>query len=150
MTEVANQPVLNQPKMKALTSYLDALLNFFPHLKPEMKQFLLSLLEWSLSMSNVRPVTSSEYKAKLEELSAQHQPFLDTAKHWSEGGCAGSVPEKRGYPCSLWSLFHSLMASSQTRDPAWNFGYGSSVARAMIGYITHFFSCRDCAQNFQA
>jgi hypothetical protein len=36
-------------------------------------------------------------------------------------------------------------------DPAMTVGGGrSSVARAMMNYIHHFFSCRPCAENFAA
>ena len=59
------------------------------------------------------------------------------------------ISDWSGYPCSMWTLFHTLMANSLDKD-RWSFGYGSSVAKTMISYITNFFSCRDCAQNFQA
>ena len=98
MTEVANQSFLDQSKMKALAQYIETLLNFFPHIKPELKSFLLSLLEWSLS---IRYIKTSDYKLKLEELSAQYEPFKDTPLSWAEGGCAGSVPEKRGEEIDL-------------------------------------------------
>ena len=40
------------------------------------------------------------YKRKVEELVELHQPFLATPSEWT--GCAGSSPQFRGYPCSLW------------------------------------------------
>ena len=94
-----------------------------------------------------------------------YQPWADTPVQWRRGGCAGSSPERRGYPCSLWTLFHTLLASSldkvtvcitimtrvtcHVQDPAWSRGATSTVARAMVGYISLLFSCRDCAANFQ-
>ena len=114
MTEVANQSFLDQSKMKALAQYIETLLNFFPHIKPELKSFLLSLLEWSLS---IRYIKTSDYKLKLEELSAQYEPFKDTPLSWADGGCAGSVPEKRGDVIDLldWSMLMKLISDWSIR-----------------------------------
>merc|ERR1719192_2182645 len=59
-----------------------------------------------------KALTMSAYKSKVEELTAVHQPWAETPVQWRRGGCAGSSPERRGYPCSLWTLFHTLLASS--------------------------------------
>ena len=40
-------------------------------------------------------------------------------------------------------------ATCHVQDPAWSRGATSTVARAMVGYISLLFSCRDCAANFQ-
>ena len=34
------------------------------------------------------------------------------------------------------------------QDPAYQFGGASSVARAIMSYMSHFFSCRSCSTNF--
>jgi len=148
MTEVANQSLLYEAKVEALKNYLLSLLNFLPNTSKELQSFLLGLMEWLQSMQ-FKTVTPAAYKAKIQELSDLHEPFSSTPEDWSQGGCAGSSPEKRGYPCSLWTLFHALMANSIDKDPSWNMGMISSVAKTMVGYITFFFSCRDCAVNFQ-
>lgn len=54
--------------------------------------------------------------------------------------CRGWSPESRGYPCGLWSLFHTLLA--HTNDSA-------SALLAIEGYVEHFFGCAECAGHFR-
>lgn len=89
-------------------------------------------------------------------------------------GCAPSSPHLRGYPCSLWTLFHVLAVAGYVQE---NKGSHSIkhyyvlniifesiyychipedfdvpdvevVPRAMEAYITTFFGCRECSTNF--
>eukprot|EP00928_Gymnodinium_smaydae_P065967 TRINITY_DN49031_c0_g1_i1.p1 TRINITY_DN49031_c0_g1~~TRINITY_DN49031_c0_g1_i1.p1 ORF type:complete len:552 (-),score=33.02 TRINITY_DN49031_c0_g1_i1:150-1805(-) len=55
--------------------------------------------------------------------------------------CRGSWPNKRGYTCGLWSLFHSLAA--RTDDGAAS--HETAVVRDAIHY---FFDCQDCREHF--
>ena len=111
MTEVAAQSYLSHSKFKALVDFVETLVNFFPNKTEEMNKFLNSLLEW-LKSNRYQTLTQKTYKAKVEELSDKFQVWDSVSDSWASGGCAGSSPEKRGYPCALWTLFHSLMASS--------------------------------------
>jgi len=147
-TEISSQPMFDLAKKDALVLYIDSLLHYFPNQSPEMEGFLKALIQW-LRQWQYQVLTPEMFKAKANELSEKHLPFANTPAQWSEGGCAGSSPEKRGYPCSLWTLFHTLMASAADKDPAFSFHQISTVARTMIGYISFFFSCRDCSRNFQ-
>jgi thiol oxidase len=83
---------------------------------------------------------------ELNELSEFYSPFAATPSDWE--GCAGSQSHYRGYPCSLWTLFHTLIEGAADNDPAFCSGRVSTVANAMIGYIRKFFSCRECADHF--
>ena len=103
--------------------------------------FLISLREWPLQM-RLSTVTNTVYKSKVKELSDYYSPFEATPEEWE--GCAGSEPHFRGYPCSLWSLFHTLSVASDEIDG------GKVVASAMIGYVSNFFSCRECASHFSS
>ena len=102
-----------------------------------------------------------------------HKPFLATPDDWVS--CKGSEPQFRGYPCSLWQLFHSMMVNAAARgkcqlffclhfsqlfvyicfvynfagDPSMALGGTSTVAKTMIDYVFYFFSCRHCAENFR-
>ena len=95
-----------------------------------------------------------------------YRPFEATPDDWQ--ACKGSEPHLRGYPCSLWTLFHTLLANAALEgDPSMAYGGKavsllsgsffpsilisgqSMVARTMVGYIHHFFSCRHCAANFK-
>ena len=111
MTEVAAQSYLSHAKFKALVDFVETLVNFFPNKTENLNNFLLSLLDW-LRSNRYQSLSPQIYKAKVEELSDLWQPWGPASDTWASGGCAGSSPEKRGYPCALWTLFHSLMAAS--------------------------------------
>lgn len=145
--EVAMQPVLDQMKLQTLVYYIETLLNFFPNMRTPIRKFLISLREWPVQM-RLSAISHTDYKAKVNELSEFYQPFLETPLDWK--GCAGSNPQFRGYPCSLWTLFHTLTENAAAKDPAFHFGGVSTVANAMIGYVRNFFSCRECAEHFNS
>ncbi|CAL4149286.1 unnamed protein product, partial [Meganyctiphanes norvegica] len=60
-----------------------------------------------------------------------HQPWV---------GCNGSSSTFRGYPCGLWTTFHTLTVNSMD---------GPKLLPAIHGYIKYFFSCSHCSQHFQ-
>jgi thiol oxidase len=72
------------------------------------------------------------------------QPLIDRYESLEWRGCRGSAPRYGGYPCGLWSLFHTLTV----RQLAAQRGRPTQVLAAMVGYIQQFFSCRECAQHF--
>ncbi len=65
---------------------------------------------------------------------------LLAAQPWRS--CAGSIPERRGYTCGLWLLFHSLAArvSGPTGGVLW--------MAAVRGFMRQFFQCADCSEHF--
>lgn len=86
--------------------------------------------------------------------------------HQSYRHCSGSAPQYRGYPCALWLLFHTLTVSqykiglfyplhnrliirsllsalSDSEPPNL-----MEVPMAIKNYIKHFFTCRQCSDNF--
>ncbi|ELV13151.1 Sulfhydryl oxidase 2 [Tupaia chinensis] len=68
-------------------------------------------------------------------------------------GCQGSRPELRGYPCSLWKLFHTLTVRASTHPQALA-GTGfeddpQAVLQTVRRYVRSFFGCRDCADHFE-
>jgi len=143
--EVAMQPVLDQQKLKALVYYIEVLLNYLPGIRDPVKKFLVSLRDWPVQLG-YSSLPHTLYKKKVEELLELHQPFARTPTEWQ--GCKGSSPQYRGYPCALWTLFHALSVNAAARDPAFHYGGVSSVANSMIGYVSQYFSCRECAHHF--
>ena len=88
------------------------------------------------------------FVCQVEELESIYKPFKATPSEWM--GCKGSSAQYRGYPCSVWQLFHSLMVNAAIKgDPSMVLGGSSSVAKAMVNYVHYFFSCRHCAENFR-
>jgi thiol oxidase len=143
--EVAMQPVLDQQKLKALVYYIEVLLNYLPGIRDPVRKFLVSLRDWPVQMG-YSSLPHTLYKKKVEELLELHRPFSATPMEWQ--GCKGSSPQYRGYPCSLWTLFHALSVNAAAKDPAFVYGGVSSVANSMIGYVSQYFSCRECALHF--
>jgi len=142
---VALQTVLDAQKLQSLYYYIETLLSFFPNMRTPMRNFLTSLKEWPVLMG-FSSISNTDYKRKVKELSEHYHPFALTPEEWQ--GCQGSESHFRGYPCSLWTLFHALSVSASTHDPSFQYGGVSTVANAMISYISTFFSCRECAQHF--
>jgi len=60
-------------------------------------------------------------------------------------GCRSRDVSLRGYPCGLWTMFHSLsVACYKARVEDKSLFYD-----AMRGYILNFFSCLECRKNFE-
>lgn len=62
-------------------------------------------------------------------------------------GCKGSKDRYRGFPCSLWVLFHTLTVQCADPDTSVDIS-GIDVILAIRGFVHHFFGCRYCADHF--
>lgn len=58
--------------------------------------------------------------------------------------CSGSKPEYRGYPCSLWTLFHTLTVNCGSSHQL----TGLDVLSRIREFIRYFFSCEECRKHF--
>jgi len=146
-TEIPMKPFMNYLELRALYKFLDVLVKNTPNLKKPMKNFLISLREWP-QMGGLSTISGQQFKDKVQELEIFYEPFAETGTEFVN--CKGSAAKYRGYPCSLWTLFHALTANSQSVVFQDHFGGGvlNPVADAILGYVKHFFSCKDCAQHF--
>lgn len=71
--------------------------------------------------------------------------------------CKGTAPYLRGYPCSIWLLFHSLtvqeylkLTNNTQQSNKKNFTLPShTVLRSMKNYVQHFFPCTSCVEVFE-
>jgi hypothetical protein len=61
-------------------------------------------------------------------------------------GCSSSIPGYRGYPCALWQLFHVVMTQYARTAPDMDHHL---VLSAMREYISHFFTCNECKENWK-
>eukprot|EP00041_Stephanoeca_diplocostata_P030610 m.932141 g.932141 ORF g.932141 m.932141 type:complete len:845 (-) comp23787_c1_seq2:140-2674(-) len=59
--------------------------------------------------------------------------------------CKGSSPQLRGYPCGLWTLFHSLVSVATVSRTA-----SEEVFDVVIEYVRVFFGCAGCSDHFLA
>merc|ERR1712212_997374 len=127
--EVAVQSEIDQG---ALRQFLDVLIRYFPQnsrLMPHLAELSAGLKNTSMTSSQV----STELLTKIVS--------LEDSEDWV--GCKGSAPKFGGYPCGLWQLWHTLTLAQgeEEEDPR-------VVLRAMVAYVRHFFSCRECSEHF--
>ena len=76
-----------------------------------------------------------EYDLKIESMPRAAEDYTDF--------CRGSSRGKRGYPCTLWRLFHTLTVHC-SHD-----GRCKQAHDAIYAFITNFFGCSECVQNFK-
>lgn len=137
--EISAVKSITGEKLDALKAYLNVLTKYFPFGR-NGKHFLNELQSIALSRS---AVDGSEIARKLDKAEQEDQKVFSSPKQWL--GCRGSSPEKRGYPCGLWKMFHYLTVNAAE--------YGDAKPRevldAMLGYVKNFFGCADCSRHFQ-
>nr|XP_039269923.1 sulfhydryl oxidase 1-like [Styela clava] len=138
--EIGLLKVLEDETLDATKSFVGtiALLSEHIPMQETTKNFLVKLISW---LAGKEKVYHREWQQRMEIVEDDSfLPQLD--QRWV--GCAPSKPGLRGYPCSLWTLFHSLTVASYNADEQDT----ESVPRAMEAYITNFFSCVECRKNF--
>ncbi|XP_054157272.1 uncharacterized protein LOC128955623 [Oppia nitens] len=143
--EVALKKTLNSTHLNALKNYLTVLELHFPFQSNKMQTFVKYLNEW-LSKKRVTDVDVEDMLATMKTYEEYyHFPEM---KPWST--CAGSDAKYRGYPCSMWTMFHTLTVAeykNTLRSQKWSTLH--SVLYAMRDYIKNYFGCTYCAKHFQ-
>lgn len=106
-------------------------------------RLLEELRAWVMSHDDA--VKGEDLASEINKLRSEYKALADTPES-SWIGCVGSSPQFGGYPCGLWSLFHTLTVNHAEE------GHGNEdpkiVLKAMSGFVEHFFGCRDCARHF--
>nr|XP_042707443.1 sulfhydryl oxidase 1 [Chrysemys picta bellii] len=142
--EVARFSVLTGERVRALKDFVAVLAKYFPG-RPFVRNFLHSVDRWLRNVRESRIPYSALELVLTNRKEGQAPAVLSNNVTWV--GCQGSEPHFRGYPCSLWTLFH-LLTVQATRHR--RLGTGPlEVLGAMRGYIQSFFGCRECAQHFE-
>ncbi|CAM4603295.1 sulfhydryl oxidase 1 [Caretta caretta] len=142
--EVARFSVLTGERVRALKDFVTVLAKYFPG-RPFVQNFLRSVDRWLRNMRESRIPYSALERVLTNRKEGQAPEVLSNNMTWV--GCQGSKPHFRGYPCSLWTLFH-LLTVQATRYR--RLGTGPlEVLGAMRGYVWSFFGCRECAQHFE-
>ncbi|XP_076455158.1 sulfhydryl oxidase 1-like [Babylonia areolata] len=137
--EVAICKTIDGAKLDALRNFVSVLAKFFPG-SPQVSQFLWKLVELLRGQEQL----TGESWVKLIEGAQDKDAFLPDKIRWV--GCRGSHPGYRGYPCSMWTLFHTLtVAAYEHTGSAVN---AQEVPLAVRGYMEHFFGCQECSRNF--
>ncbi|XP_025016638.1 sulfhydryl oxidase 2 [Tetranychus urticae] len=132
---------LDSHKLQILKSFISILDDYFPFDSDSPKIFITSLSKW-LS-TQVHGLEMDDFTSVLDKLN-QHNPF-PKPQNWIT--CQGSEPGFRGYPCSLWLLFHTLTVNEYIKTNGEPNDH--RVLYTMRDYITNFFSCAECAKHFR-
>ncbi|KAJ8379777.1 hypothetical protein SKAU_G00005550 [Synaphobranchus kaupii] len=147
--ELASHPTLEGEELKTFKDFVTVVAKLFPG-RPSVVKLLETLLEWLVSL----PLERIPYDAILDLVNNKMRIsglFLSDQLQWV--GCQGSLPELRGYPCSLWTLFHTLTVhAAQRPDALANTGLEEdplAVLQTMRRYIGTFFGCQECGRHFE-
>ncbi|XP_067013587.2 sulfhydryl oxidase 2 [Anabrus simplex] len=141
--EIAVQKSIKGESLAALLKYIEVLAKNFPIGKNGVR-FLEHLRAWISEQSSI---TGKAFLEKVEELEREMRPVFGSKEEWL--GCKGSSSKYRGYPCGLWTLFHTLTTNAVLDyEPLKTFN-SLEVLDAMVGYVKHFFGCEECSQHFQ-
>ncbi|XP_072421946.1 sulfhydryl oxidase 2 isoform X2 [Chiloscyllium punctatum] len=146
--ELASHKILEGPELSTLKDFITVLSKLFPGQQPAVK-LLETLQEWLVSL----PLDKIPYNAILDLVNNKMRisgMFLTNRVEWV--GCQGSQPQYRGYPCSLWTLFHTLTVQAATHPTMHilpGFDSPQILLQVIRKYIHYFFGCRECAQHFE-
>ncbi|XP_017361152.1 sulfhydryl oxidase 2 isoform X2 [Cebus imitator] len=147
--ELAAHRSLAGAELKTLKDFVTVLAKLFPG-RPSVRKLLEMLQEWLASL----PLDRIPYNAVLDLVNNKMRIsgiFLTNHIKWV--GCQGSRPELRGYPCSLWKLFHTLTVQASAHPDAL-VGTGfeddpQAVLQTVRRYIRTFFGCKECGEHFE-
>lgn len=146
--ELATHHTLEGEELSAFKDFVTVVAKLFPGRQCVVK-LLETLLEWLVSL----PLEKIPYDAILDLVNNKMRIsglFLGEQLQWV--GCQGSKAGLRGYPCSLWTLFHVLTVQAASRpDALANTGLEENpraVLQTMRRYIVKFFGCQECGQHF--
>ncbi|CAH8455078.1 unnamed protein product [Schistosoma turkestanicum] len=136
-SDVGARDKIEGPALEALKEFLDMLYEILP----ASQEYKAQLSEISVWLNSKTSITGQEWVAYLEEikLPLYKGPFM---------ACNGSKPHYRGYPCGLWTLFHSLTVEQYLLSSSSSDRQVDSVAHALGRFIPRFFSCTYCAFHF--
>ncbi|CAD5119314.1 DgyrCDS7938 [Dimorphilus gyrociliatus] len=131
-------------KDKSLIALKNFIHQLYLHLDidSDLTSSLSQLDDWIETKLDENLITHNEWRDKIQII---FYNILPTSTEFV--GCAGSKSHLRGYPCSLWTLFHvmtvhsSYMSKLAKNDPP-------KVLMAMKGYVKYFFGCTECCKNF--
>ncbi|XP_060141813.1 sulfhydryl oxidase 1 [Globicephala melas] len=143
--EVSKFSVLEGQRLVALKKFMAVLAQYFPG-QPSVQKFLHSMSDW-LKKQQRKKIPYGFFKTALD---SRKEGALPADKvNWV--GCQGSQPHFRGFPCSLWVVFHFLTteAARQDVDHSRETVKAQEILQAIRGYVRFFFGCRACAGHFE-
>ncbi|XP_048394787.1 sulfhydryl oxidase 1 isoform X2 [Stegostoma tigrinum] len=150
--EVGTHQELSGKNLTALKHFFNVLTKFFPG-RPFVMKLLQITNSW-LEEGNMAPISYNVYIDVLNNKNGTTGALLPDGLNWV--GCQGSRPHFRGYPCSMWTLFHLLTVQAAKYNKSMAHRQETTqadaleVLYAMRQYVKHFFACGYCAKHFEA
>ncbi|XP_064189353.1 sulfhydryl oxidase 1 [Anguilla rostrata] len=139
--ELAAHPVISGEDLTALKRYISVLAKYFPG-RPMVQNLLQSVDAWLKERGDSELLYSS-LQDMLDNTGQIPDAVLPERVTWV--GCQGTQAHFRGYPCSVWTLFHVLTVRAMKTPGA----APLEVLQALRGYVRSFFGCRYCASHFE-
>ncbi|XP_078074184.1 sulfhydryl oxidase 1 isoform X2 [Mustelus asterias] len=148
--EVATHQELSGKSLTALSRFIGVLTKYFPG-RPFVMKSLQMTNSW-LAKVGTTPVSYTDFANVLHNKNGSTRTLFPNKVNWV--GCQGSRPQFRGYPCSVWTLFHLLtvQAAKYNRSMAQREEIQTDpqeVLNTLRQYVKHFFGCRECATCFE-
>uniref|UniRef100_A0A3B5LEF1 Sulfhydryl oxidase n=1 Tax=Xiphophorus couchianus TaxID=32473 RepID=A0A3B5LEF1_9TELE len=147
--ELAAHGMLEGAELKVFKDFVTLVAKLYP-VGGSVVKLMETLSDWLLSL----PLQQIPYQAVLDLVDNKMKisgAFLGAELRWI--GCQGSRPGLRGYPCSLWTLFHVLTvqhdATPTALDGSGLEGEAAPVLQVMRRYIRTFFGCKECGRHFE-
>ncbi|XP_041856097.1 sulfhydryl oxidase 2 [Melanotaenia boesemani] len=146
--ELAAHSTLEGAELKVFKDFVTLVSKLYPGGGSVVK-LMETLSDWLLSL----PLQRIPYQAVLDLVDNKMRisgVFLGAELRWV--GCQGSRAGLRGYPCSLWTLFHVLTVQHEAMPTALDNtgleGEAAPVLQVMRRYIRTFFGCEECGRHF--
>ncbi|KAH8272254.1 hypothetical protein KR018_011018, partial [Drosophila ironensis] len=139
LTKIANETLIEGKKMIVLKNLITVLKLSFDI--SYITQFKLTEIYNDLIVKS-----STIEKLTTQDISRFFPPSLILFDGIGFVRCRSSTPNSRGFPCSLWLLFHYLSVQSASNTGKVKPG---SILWAFHGYVNHFFAPRLYYENLE-
>ncbi|OQR69421.1 sulfhydryl oxidase 1-like [Tropilaelaps mercedesae] len=131
----------NEQKLSILRNFIQAVHDNIA--LPQRIKTYLQKLHARLVVSP--PLRNADYQTIVKETTSSTEYLRQNLDYY---GCKGSVPNKRGYSCSLWTIFHLMTVGSHRRFELQNISDPQRVVLIVRDFVIHFFTCNDCVEHF--
>jgi thiol oxidase len=144
--EISLKKEFSSKQMNALINFMDLLRTYFPG-KPQIRQLLIRVSSWLRERGEGGSLSGDEWVKYIQKVNSELGDPLPSTMTWV--ACQGSSPEFRGYPCSLWTIFHLLTVQAYNRDGTSPSFKALDILEDIHGYVKYFFACTECSNNFE-
>ncbi|KAH8284337.1 hypothetical protein KR018_003171, partial [Drosophila ironensis] len=139
LAKIANETLIEGKKMIVLKNLI-TVLKFSTDISTRIEHNLENIY------NNLIVKESTIEKLTIQDISRFFPPSLILFDSIGFVRCRSSTPNSRGFPCSLWLLFHYLSVQSASNEGKVKPG---SILWAFHGYVNHFFAPRLYYENLK-